>query len=369
MNLSFLLTCSLLGFSQAVLAQTSTLVPSDRQATVETRNLYANMYRLEDTGVLLGHHDDLAYGVGWRGDDNRSDVKSVTGQYPAVYGWDLSGIELGHDADINGISLIRQRAFVKEVYARGGINTFCWHLNNPVNGKTAWDTSIHTVGQIFSDKKTGLVYRNYLDQIAVYLSTLKGDKGEAIPLLFRPFHELTGNWFWWGRNTCTPEEFKALWKLTVDYLREKKKLHNLLIVYSTSDFKTSEEFLKRYPGDNYADVLGFDTYCYKDPSTFSVKLAAELDTLKQITALHHKLSAIAEIGYEGLPVADWFTSSLLPVIRKRSLSYLMFWRNAGTEHFYLPYPGQLSAGDFSAFSQSQDIIFQNKLSGFNVYGR
>lgn len=340
---------------------------SDQQATLETRLLFRNMQKLVDSGVLFGHHDDLAYGVGWRGDKGRSDVKTVTGSYPAIYGWDLSGLELGHEYDINNIPFSQQREYIKQVYARGGINTFCWHLNNPVDGKTAWDTTIHTVAQIIPGAACHLAYQKYLDAIAAYLVTLKGDKGEAIPILFRPFHELTGNWFWWGKNTCTPAEFKNLWHYTIDYLRTKKRLHNLLIVYSTSDFKTREEFLERYPGNDYADILGFDTYCRADREKFKTDLAASLDSLNLIARSHHKLGAIAEIGYEGIPVGNWFTNDLLPSISGKAVSYLMFWRNANTHHFYVPYAGQVSAEDFRIFYKNHQLIFQDRLTPEHVY--
>ena len=362
-----ILSCSV---NLSIIAQSAAgnlIAPSDRKATQETRILFSNMFKLVDSGVLIGHHDDLAYGVGWRNEQGRSDVKTITGSFPAVYGWDLSGLELGHDADINSIPFIQQREFVRAIYERGGISTFCWHLNNPVNGKTAWDTSIHTIAQILPRAAYHSAYKKYLDAIASYLITLKGDKGEAIPLLFRPFHELTGTWFWWGKNTSNATDFKTLWRFTIDYLRNQKGLHNLLIVYSTSDFKTGKEFLERYPGDSYADILGFDTYCRSESTKFKRDLVQSLDTLRQLTAAHHKLGSIAEIGYEGIPAGDWFTKDLLPAITKKSLSYLMFWRNANTHHFYVPYSGQQSAGDFNVFSKSKMTIFQNRLTPFHIY--
>src|SRR5471030_2934494 len=87
--------------------------PCDKDATTETRWLYSSMQRLIGAGVIFGHHDDLAYGVGWRGDVGRSDIKSVTGSYPALYGWDASGVELGHDKDINSIPFEQQRQYVE----------------------------------------------------------------------------------------------------------------------------------------------------------------------------------------------------------------------------------------------------------------
>src|SRR4051812_42547364 len=75
--------------------------PSDHQATKETRWLFSSMQRLIGAGIMFGHHDDPAYGVGWKFDASRSDVKSVTGSYPAVCGWDLAKIEHDSIHDIN----------------------------------------------------------------------------------------------------------------------------------------------------------------------------------------------------------------------------------------------------------------------------
>jgi mannan endo-1,4-beta-mannosidase len=343
--------------------------PSDKRATTETRELFYSMQRLLGVGVMFGHHDDTAYGVGWRFDPNRSDVKSVTGSYPALYGWDLAKIEHDSTKDINGIPFKLQKQLVKDAYERGGINTYCWHMDNPANGKTAWDTTQHTVKDLILGGAYHDVYVSWLDKAAAYMADLKGSQGEAIPILFRPFHELTGNWFWWCKNTSTPDEFKTLWQFTVDYLRKNKKLHNLLIVYSVADFDSEEQFLERYPGDDYADFIGFDNYCTKSVPYYQAKLDKRLTILDAIAARHHKLACLPETGYEQIPMTDWWTKVLLPTLSKHKVSYVMAWRNGRTDHYYAPYPGQASADDFIKFYSSQQTLFQNRLTPLGVYGK
>src|SRR5580698_9395171 len=102
--------------------------PSDRLATTETRVLYHSLQRINSTGILFGHHDDTGYGVNWKYDQDGSDVKAVTGTYPAIYGWDLAKIEHDSVRDINGLPFSVQTRRVKEAYERGGINTFSWHM-------------------------------------------------------------------------------------------------------------------------------------------------------------------------------------------------------------------------------------------------
>jgi mannan endo-1,4-beta-mannosidase len=343
--------------------------PADKMATAETRALFYSMQRLVGAGVLFGHHDDTAYGVGWRYDADRSDVKSVTGSYPAIYGWDLAKIEHDSIHDINGIPFQLQTQLVKDAYKRGGINTFCWHMDNPSNGKTAWDTTQNTLKSLVTGGTNHDAYVAYLDKAAAYLNELKGPEGEAIPILFRPFHELTGSWFWWGKKQNTPDELIALWRFTIDYLRNTKKLHNLLIVYSVADFDSEAEFMERYPGDDYVDFIGFDNYCTKSVAGYQTKLDKRLTIIDAIAANHHKLACLPETGYVQIPQSDWWTSVLLPTLSRHKTSYVMAWRNGNDHHYYVPYPDQASADDFVKFFNSGQTIFQNRLTGLGVYGK
>lgn len=363
-SLLSILLCGTPLFAQQIFA------PSDPVATNETCELYASMQRLVGAGTIFGHHDDTAYGVGWKGDDNRSDVKSVSGSYPALYEWDFAKMEHKRDSDINGMPFKLQRKLVRQAYDRGGINEFCWHMDNPSNGKSAWDTTQRTVADIIPGGSHHANYVQYLDNIAAYAQTLKGPEGEAIPLLFRPFHELTGTWFWWCKNTCTPDEFKTLWRFTIDYLRNEKHLHNLLIVYSVADFDSKADFLDRYPGDSYVDVIGFDNYCYNSVKDYKYNLDKRMGLQLEIAKEHHKLACLAETGYQGIPQADWWTTVLLPELKKYpQTSFVLVWRNWKTSHFYAPYPGQVSADDFKQFSLDEHTMFQNRLAPLGVYGK
>ena len=74
-------------------------VLTDIHATPETKALYYNLHKLSRQHILFGHQHATEYGHGWRGDKNRSDVKSVTGSHPAVIGVDFSGLS-GQPADM-----------------------------------------------------------------------------------------------------------------------------------------------------------------------------------------------------------------------------------------------------------------------------
>ena len=87
---------------------------------------------------LFGHHDDPVYGIGWDGDENRSDVKSVCGDYPAMMSFDLGRIELGGDKNLDNVPIERLRREIIAQYERGGMVSLSWHTDNPVTGKDAW---------------------------------------------------------------------------------------------------------------------------------------------------------------------------------------------------------------------------------------
>lgn len=357
----------------------TTNVPIDKKATKETVALYKNLFKLRDKGYMFGHQDALAYGVEWKYEDGRSDVKDVTGDYPAVYGWDLGGIENNAEKQIDGIPFTRQTDFVRQVYDRGGVNTFSWHADNPLSGKNAWDNPQGTVASILPGGSQHEKFKGWMDNAAAYLLTLKGSDGKLIPVLYRPYHEFTGNWFWWCKNTTTPEQFKALWKFTVQYF-EKKGIHNLIYVYNTSDsnVQTEADFMEYYPGDEWVDMVSFDIYQGGDGEK---QLKFVNDTKRLVTIIdkvareHNKLSAIAETGYEAVPYSKWWTETLTDAIGDKKISYVLLWRNHGWNegmtpprmHYYAPYKGQVSADDFIEYYKKDNTLFQKEVTKFKLY--
>ena len=82
-----------------------------------------------------------------------------------------------------------------------------------------------------------------MDNAANFLTDLKGSDGKQIPIIFRPYHELNGGWFWWGVDSTTTEEYVKLFRYTVDYLKNVKKVHNLIYVFNTNTFQTAKEYM------------------------------------------------------------------------------------------------------------------------------
>jgi hypothetical protein len=351
-------------------------LPVDCKATKETKSLARNLKKLLNKGILFGHQDDLAYGVGWKYEPGRSDVKDVTGDYPAVYGFELGRLEIDKPVNLDSVPFDKMRGFIQAAYKRGGIITLSWHLNNPLTGKTAWDPAAGTVASILPGGEKNALYKTWLDKVAAFLQSLKGSRGEAIPIIFRPFHELNGNWFWWGKAHCTPDEFKQLYRFTETYLRDARNVHNLLYAFNTDRFSSKEEYLERYPGNDWVDVVGFDVYQRNAGEKANENFVSEMDNmlanLESIANENEKIPALTEFGFSALPDSTWWTNVLWKALQKHRVSYALGWRNAGfkkngSAEYYVPYKGEKSAPDFVKFYNEEKTLFQKDVTKENVY--
>ena len=346
---------------------------ADPKATTSTVKLLANMKALSPKGIMIGHQDDLAYGVGWKSPNGKSDVYKVCLDYPAVFGWDLGHIEKGSAVNLDSVPFGEMTKYAIEINAMGGISTFSWHLDNPLTGGSAWDvTKNGVVKSILPDGANNTEFNHWLDNVAAFFSGLKDKNGEAIPVIFRPFHEHTGDWFWWGRAHCTPDEYKQMWIYTVKYLTETKNLHNLIFAYSpAASFKDINEYSERYPGNEYVDIVGFDIYqdAGQANNTFAGILREKLTMLNEYAKAQDKLPAVTEIGFEQIPEAKWWTGVIYPVLKDFQVSYALFWRNAANRpnHYYMPYPGQKSAEDFKDFYSLPGTLFLKDINKTQIY--
>lgn len=348
---------------------------SNKNATEETQNLYKNLWQLLDKGIMFGHQDDLGYGVNWRMQDGRSDVKETAGDYPAIFGWDVINMESGGKGPIDIFSFNQMKKMMEGVYNMGGINTVSWHANNPLSGKNAWDNTKGGVKAILPGGEKHQMFLSWLDLISDYLSTVKGKDKKQVPILWRPYHELTGNWFWWGKGNCTPEEFKQLWKMTYDYMIKTKGQNNLIWIYNTSDFNSKEEFLEFYPGDEYVDMISFDIYELDNPvhnKSYVERSQKQFALMDEIAKEHHKIPALAETGYEQIPYNRFWTNTLMEAIGNYKISYVLAWRNHGlTEekkmHYYVPYKGHPNEQDFKDFYNLDKTLFLKEIQNSNVY--
>jgi hypothetical protein len=348
----------------------------DPLASKQTKNLFFNLLKLKNKGIMFGHQDDLAYGVGWKYVSGKSDVKEVTGDYPAIYGFELGRIELDHPVNLDSVPFDSMRNYIRTVYERGGVITLSWHLNNPLTGKTAWDPAPGTVTSILPGGERNELYKTWLDKVANFIVSLKGKNGEQIPVILRLFHELNGNWFWWGKDHCTQEEFKQLWQFTISYLRDTKNIRQCLYAYNTDRFNSKEDYLLKYPGDEWVDVVGFDIYQREGGEKGNGQFVKDMDhmltMIEEIAAEKNKIPALTEFGYAQVPDSAWWTQVFYKALDHHKISYALAWRNAGFNksggaEFYVPYKGQVSEKDFIEFFKEPNILFQKDVSKLHLY--
>ena len=323
---------------------------------------------IDEGKIMFGHQDDLMYGHSWKIEDDasefdRSDVKAVCGRYPAVYGMDLGGIEMGWEANLDKNDFDNMRASAVAHHERGGVVTFSWHPRNPLTGGDAWDVSSdQVVASILPGGEKHEYFMTWLEKAADFLESIKTADGKTVPVIFRPWHEHTGSWFWWGQKLCTTEQYKALWKMTYDYMVDERGLTSLVWAYSpgAGELTSVEVFGERYPGDEIIDIVGFDCYSGADRENYMAKMKSALDITKAFADEHGKLMAITETGYEGVKDAKWWTEVLYQAMKDYPVSYVLTWRNACDDHmqhhYYAPFPGQESAEDFKAFAALEDVV-------------
>jgi mannan endo-1,4-beta-mannosidase len=347
----------------------------DANATTETKALYYNLGKLAEENILFGHQHATEYGHGWKGVNNRSDVKSVTGSHPAVIGVDFSGLSGRPDSLIEKEKdLLRKN--MADTYDRGGVTTVSWHFSNPASGGGFYwkdSVSLRAVKLIIPGASHHEKYKTILRTIADLAKTTKGSDGNLVPMIFRPYHEFDGDWFWWGRAHCTIDEFKTLWKFTVSYLRDSLDVHNFIYAFSPDNkFNTEAQFLERYPGDEWVDMVGMDNYGdFGRDGKYNVEAGLKkLKIVSDYAIKAGKLAAFTETGLESIPNTSWWTAILLKTLKSENLklSYVLVWRNdtSSPTHYYAPFPGHKSEADFMKFYNDPFTLFEKDLH--NIYG-
>ncbi len=173
-------------------------------------------------------------------------VHKVTGEYPAVLGLDMSGIECGARC-----SSIEQAI---EWHKAGGIVTICWHWKvDNMDGKYRefyTDYTDFDLKKALADKNSDL-YQGLIKDIDILSEEFKKLQEAGVPVLWRPLHEASGGWFWWG--AAGAESYKELWNLLYDRMVNVHGLNNLIWVYNAQNPKW-------YVGDDKCDIIGDDPY-------------------------------------------------------------------------------------------------------------
>jgi len=181
--------------------------------------------------------------------DLMTDIHDQTGHWPAILGVDYAGS--------GGVSMKKPNQAAIEYWTDGGLVTVSTHLYDPVRatnegfgGLRDKDVDLNTL--LVPGTDTHARWLHELDRVAAGLQELQSN---GVVVLWRPFHEMNGNWFWWDGKD--PETFKKLWHQMFDYFTKTKGLDNLLWVYAPNHGTNTAVY---YPGDRYVDLVGLDAY-------------------------------------------------------------------------------------------------------------
>lgn len=326
--------------------------------------LKIRLQKLLNKGIMVGHQDDPVYGTTWKWDQGKSDVLLITGDYPAVMGFDLGKIELDSKENLDGVPFDRMRQEIIAQYKRGGIVTLSWHPWNPATGENAWDPKGDAVATVLDGGAQQQKFDSWLKKVSDFILSLKTNDGKLVPVIFRPWHEMNGGWFWWGANSCTPAQYNQLYANTYHRLTIAG-CSNIVWAWSPNlgSEKTVEAFLERFPGEQYVDMVGIDIYEFdNNDAAYQLNLSASLDVMMAAAKKVGKIPALTETGCRGISQKkDWFTKTLWPVLQKYQVSYVLFWRNAWDkpqEEAYLPGVGDGDiVNDFKAFKKEKKVLF------------
>ncbi|MEO7587483.1 MAG: glycosyl hydrolase, partial [Arachnia sp.] len=343
----------------------------DTSATPETKSLWSYLNGTRGEGVLFGHQGDLDNGVTFSTPDGvKSDVHAGTGDYPAIMGIDTLSLEgsvgPGKPTNTDAQNVAAVANGIKQAHSVGAIVTFSTHINNFVTGGSFSDSSGRVVSHILPGGDKNATFNAYLDRIAATADASVDAEGNLIPIIFRPFHENTGSWFWWGAAQTTAGEYKELFRYTVEYLRDTKGVSNFLYAFSPNGTFAGDSslYLATYPGDEWVDVMGYDRYeGNNDAADSDAWIAGTLVDLRMLSDLadeHGKIAAFTEFGRNGERTIKEtgnkslnFYSDLLTAMKNdpkaKRMAYMLTWQNWGMDQFYVPYPAFGSTPEHEMF--------------------
>lgn len=251
-----------------LLGEGRAIQPANPEASPEAKALLAFFYEISGKYILSGQHNY----PNTRSTNSRFFARYI-GKRPVIWSSDM-GFAKGGDKD----SYLARPDIVQEAirqHRQGAIITLCWHAVPPTADEPvtfqplpgANPDSLLSVQGRLTDRQfqeiltpgTRLYSRwcAQVDTVAFYLKKLRD---AHVPVLWRPYHEMNGNWFWWGGRPNEPAT-RRLYQQLFDRYVYYHKLNNLIWVWSVDRFHNpSMHFSHYYPGNEYVDILALDVY-------------------------------------------------------------------------------------------------------------
>ena len=223
--------------------------PANPKATPQARRVLDYFHevsgRKEGRRVLSGQFSDFGNGANLRIMER---IHEQAGHWPALIGVDYADFGRG------SLTTKVPNQVAIEYWKQGGLVTVMAHLYNPANAKGG---GLRDKGGNLADllAEGTDTHRRWMEQLDLVASGLQELKSAGVVVLWRPFHEVNGSWFWWGAKD--PEVFIRVWRHMFDYFTTTKGLDNLLWVYGPNHGSKTADY---YAGDRYVDLVGLDAY-------------------------------------------------------------------------------------------------------------
>ena len=290
--------------------------------------------------------------VSWKGQTDIAEFYKRSGHYPAIGGFDMLFAAGGHHEEgwFKGYTE-NNLVMTEQLWEMGGIPTYTWHwkvgedtvfytqgtpagFNNPgctegVMGTSNTNTCFNYTKAFKGEQcqeldETSQEYKDIVADVDIVSGYFKQLQDKGIAVIWRPLHEASGGWFWWG--TASPECYVQLYRLVFDRMVKTNKLTNLIWVWNiNTDPKFGYDYSALnaawYPGDEYVDIVAVDIYDplndHNSAANYYNKIVSDVGTSKMI--------ALSENG--AIPDIDSIAED------KAYWSYWMTWSQTWSGNF------------------------------------
>lgn len=357
-------------------ASNSSPKPVDPTVNGKTEALLQSIHRIGwDPGkIAFGQEFPLSYSRSMKGitDPTTSDIHDIVGDHPGVHGSDFH-----YFIDKEPHERESHMEAARAAYRAGALVTFDYHWLGKYGGSHNWHkTDAEILDNVVNgnDSEGDLTwFNNSLDKV---LRVVNEDL--QFPIVFRPFHEMNGNWFWWGsRLKGGPDTYRRAYQILVEYLSARSEY--ILFCWSPDKALASEY----YPGDAYVDIIGMDGYGAGNPRVpwFTVEdMVSVLAQTVRFAEQRGKVAAFTETGFDTIndisyheTQPDWWTRSVLePILADadaRRIAWILTWINSDWSGPYVPFIDSPAPSKeaFKSFHAHPVTLFQAEVAAENLY--
>jgi mannan endo-1,4-beta-mannosidase len=360
--------CLKLAFTSfLILVQTLAGAQIDPDASEKTKTLYSNLKKIQNgNSFLFGQEFFNSFRFssgGFHTDKEYSDCKAVTGAHPSLLGSDFH-----YYLEKQASERTAHTEAVKWAYQQGYVITFDWHLSGRGTTTYAYNAGSpsanlvnNIVGNVGDDRTW---FYGELDKVIAIINNDLVVAGEKIPTVFRPLHEMNGGWFWWGSSATSADNYKALYRLLVDYVKERTT--TVLFCWSPN----TPTSMNHFPGNDYVDVLGLDIY-----EATANNLRTQIAPIVDHAQANNKVAVLSETGnrVNSDNASTYWKNTVLPAImddpsgKAKKIAWVLTWINASWSFPYAPHTGSGAAAkqSFIDFKNSPAVLFGDEIT--NMY--